>query len=167
MAIAALVVRLKLPSVVKVARSMAVEPLFKVMWAVLPPAVWVVKVTAPVKALELSSVMALSLTSVINALVPPTVMTPESVIVLPAVTERFWPQLIVPRFMAVVPLSIVMSPVPVVVADIAPVMALVAVFIVIDLSAAVVVKLEVPVTVRAPVWVMSSPAVTERLPFTV
>ena len=86
-----------------------------------------VNVMAPVMALELSRVIALSLTSVVKPAVPPTVMTPESVMVLPHVTKRLRPTLTVPRLRAVVPLSIVTSPVPVVVKLTAPVMALVVV----------------------------------------
>ena len=83
---------------VKADRSIVVEPLFKVMSAPLvPPVVWVVKVTAPVMALELSRVMDLSSTSVVKSAVPVTVITPLSVITSPDVTFRFPVTPTVPR----------------------------------------------------------------------
>ena len=165
---AALVVRVRLPSVVNAARLIAVEPLSRVMCARFEPAVWVVNVMAPVKALELFNVMALSLTSVVKLDVPVTVMTPESVIASPDVTVRLPPTVTVPRLRAVAPLSMMTWPLaPVVLKLTAPVKALVAVSRVMALLATSVVKLEVPVTVNAAVCVIASLDVTERLPFTV
>ena len=128
----------------------------------------VLNVTLPVMAfVVVSKVIALSLTSVVNEDVPPTVITPLSVITSPDVTAKFCPTDTVPRFTAVVPLSNVTSPVPVVVKLTAPVNAFVVVFKVMDLFATSVMKLDVPVTVSAPVCVIASLAVTNKLPATV
>ena len=100
-----------------------------------------------------------------NEDVPPTVITPLSVITSPDVTAKFCPTDTVPRFTAVVPLSNVTSPVPVVVKLTAPVNALVS--RVIELFATSVVKEDVPLTVNAALSVIAAPDVATRLPFTV
>jgi len=88
--------------------------------------------------------------------------------VLPHMTARVPFIVEAAKVRAVVPLSRVTLPaVPRVENETAPVRALVVVLKVMALSVTFVVKLDVPDTVSAPVWVMASPEVTDRLPFTV
>ena len=89
--------------------------------------------------------------------------------VFPHVTERLPYIVDAPRVRAVVPLSKVtwLEPPATVVNVTAPVKALVVVLKVMTLFVTLVVKLEVPVTVNAAVWVIALPEVTVRMPFTV
>ena len=161
-------VAVKLPRMVEAPRSKAVMPLSIVTCPVLPPAVRVLNVTAPVKALVLFKVIALSLTSVVKLDVPLTVVLPLSVMTSPEVTARVPAMLEVPKFKAVVPLSKMTLPAPPWVVKLtAPVRALEPLFMVMVLLLTSVVKLEVPATVRAPVWVMVPPVVALRLPLMV
>ena len=104
--------------------------------------------------------------SELNKDVPDTVITPLSVIPLPPLIDRSPFTVNVPRFNAVVPLSIVTSPeLPAVAAETAPVNALLSVLKVIVALLALVVKDDVPVTARATFCViLPVVAVTLRLP---
>jgi len=130
----------------------------------------VVKVIAPVRALELSRVMALSSTFVVKLEVPFTVTVPVCVMVPPVAAIRVPCMSDSPKIRFVVPLlmlTFAVVPSCKVVNETAPVKILVAVDKVMALSMTFVVKLEAPVTVNAAVWVMASPEVTVRIPFTV
>ena len=88
--------------------------------------------------------------SELNKDVPDTVITPLSVIPLPPLIDRSPFTVNVPRFNAVVPLSIVTSPeLPAVAAETAPVNALLLVLKVIVALLALVVNEEVPPIARA------------------
>jgi len=113
----------------------------------------VVKVIAPVRALALPKVMALSLTLVVKLDVPFTVNAPVWVMVPPVVAIRVPCMSDVPKIRFVVPLLILtFAAVPSckVVNETAPVRALVVVLKVMALSITSVVKLDVPNTVSAP-----------------
>ena len=107
----------------------------------------------------------MSFTSVTKVAVPPTVITPLSVIAAPEVTDKAPVTPTVPRFTAVVVLSNVKLLVPVVLTPIAPVNA--AVPKVIWLLPLSMVKLDVPDTVNVLLSVIAAPAVRSNAPFTV
>ena len=86
---------------------------------------------------------------------------------LPPLTDKSPLTVNVPRLIAVVPLSMVTLPVvPAVIAEMAPVNALVVSLKVILVFVPVLVKLEVPPTVKAPDWLIAAPEETVNVPLT-
>ena len=161
---AAVVVSVRLPSVVKAARLMAVEPLFKVMCAWFKTVVWVMNVIAPVRALEaLLRVIDLSSAFVVKLDVPDTVRAPVWVMASSAVTDSVPETTDAPSTKALASFKITLLPLVMMTAPVKSLVAVSRVMSLADPAASVV----VPDTVRAPVCVMAPPDVAERVPVTV